>query len=196
MKHTEFDVFKDYIGLKVHFNEWNFIWNPDKDYSTSPEALRKRRDKSFFTRLVSVKPKRTEWVEYLISAFMKDRHNWIGDIFDEDTEEAHRNRMSHRRALEYNFKVDCGNIQDSGYPLVELLKVGKSQPKIFETRIDGGITEETLAILDSFFNFTRQKTNNPLWEESRLRINKYKYVIGLNAEYRQKFKASIDTLIS
>ena len=198
MRHTEFDVFKDYVGLKVHFNEWDFIWNPDKNYNISTEALRKRKDKPFFTRLVAIKTKRVEWVEYLISAFMKNRHTWVGDIFDEDTEESHRVRMSHRRALEYNFKVDCENIREhlsaNAMTLPQLLRIGNSQPRIFETRVDGGVTEETLGVLDHFFHFTRQGTNNMLWEESRLKICKYKHTLGLH-EYAVKLKPHIDTLL-
>lgn len=199
MRHTEFDVFKDYVGLKVHFNEWDFIWNPDKQYNISLNALRKRNDKPFFTRLVAIKTKRVEWVEYLISCFMKDRHSWIGDIFDEETEEAHRVRMSHRRALEYNFKVDCENIQEhmraNAMTLPQMLKIGNSQPRIFETRVDGGVTEETLGIFDWFFNFTSQATNNMLWEESRLRLRKYKYTLGIDSQIH-RFKPHIDTLIN
>lgn len=199
MRYTEFDVFKDYIGLKVHFNRWEFIWSPEKFYNISLDAFRKRNDKAFFAKMVAIKPKRVEWVEYLISAFMKDRRNWIGDIFDEDAEEVHRIRMSHRRALEYNFKVDCENIRDhlraNAMNLPQLLKIGNSQPRIFETRVEGGVTEETLAILDHFFNFTRQSTNNMLWDETRLKIAKYKYTLNLRG-YSGRFKQHVDTLLA
>lgn len=198
-KHTEFQVFKDYVGIKLHFNEWKFVWNPDKEYAITPDAMRKRSDKVFFTRLVTVKPSRHEWVEYMTSAFMKDRHTWIGDMFDEEIEDQHRSRMSHRRALEYNFRVDMDNVkshlESNVMTLPELLKVGNSQPRIFETRIEGGITEESLAILDRFFGFTRQSTSNMLWEETRLRIHKYACLINAQ-QYMPKFKAHVDTLLT
>lgn len=196
-RHTEFDVFKDYVGLKVHFNYWHFTWNPDHAYNISLDAFRKRKDKASFSRMVAIKPKRVEWVEYLISAFMKDRHTWIGNTFDEDIEDAHRTRMRHRRALEYNFKVDCENIRDhldtNVMNLPQLLKIGNSQPRIFETRVEGGVTEETLAIMDRFFNFTRQSTNNMLWEETRLKLRKYRDLLNVDLT---KFRPHIDTLLS
>lgn len=199
MKKIEFETYKEYVGLKLHFNEWDFIWRPEHEYRMSTDAWVKRNDKAFFSRLSVVKPKRDERVEFLISAFMKNRQTWIGEIFDEEIEESHRVRMSHRRALMYNFRVDCENIQDhlqaNGMRLVELLRVGTSQPRIFEERVDGGVTEETLSIFDWFFNYSRQETNNLLWEENRLKICKYKYTLGLQ-EYASSLKSHIDTLLA
>lgn len=196
-KHTEFDVFRDYVTLKVHFNEWRFNWNPERTYDISVDSYRKRKDKHCFTRMVAIKPSRNEWIEYFISAFMQNRRKYVGDMFDEELEDEHRNRMSHRRALEYNFRVDCDNIRDhlqaNAITFPQLLKIGISQPRLFETRIEGGVTEETIAILDKFFNFTRFQTNNMLWEETRLKVHKYSALIDVEPK---RFKQHIDTLIS
>lgn len=197
LKHSEFDVFKDYVALKVHFNQWKFTFHPEKSYNIQPDAYRCRKDKHFFTRMVAIKPRRDEWIEFFISSFIKNRRKYVGDMFDEETEDDHRNRMSHRRALEYNFKVDCENIQEHllahSMTLPQLLKIGRSQPVLFETRIEGGITEESIAIMDKFFNFTRFQTNNMLWEETRLKINKYSKLLDVDMS---RFKQHIGTLIS
>ena len=199
MKREEFDAYKEYVGLKLHFNEWDFIWRPDHEYRMGSDAWNKRRDKAFFTRLSVIKPKRPDRIEFLVSAFMRNRNTWIGEIFDEEIEESHRVRMSHRRAIMYNFRVDCDNIQDhlqsQNMRLIDLLKVGTSQPRIFEGRVDGGVTEETLSILDHFFSFTKQSTNNLLWEENRLKLHKYKYTLGLQ-EFTNDLKSHIDTLLA
>lgn len=199
MTKNEFDTYKEYIGIKTHFNQWDFVWRPEYEYNVKPESWEKRRDKSFFSRLSNIKPKRPERIEFLISAFMHSRHTWIGEIFDGEVDDCHRNRMSHRRALMYNFRVDCDNIQDhlhaTGMTFAELLKIGSSQPRIYESRIEGGVTEETMSIIDHFFAFTKQSTNNLLWEETRLKIHKYKYTLGLG-EMVNDLHPHVKTLIA
>lgn len=194
------DVFKDYCGIKVHFNEWGFNWNPDRSLNLNAASFVKRKDKSFFYRLAEIKKgSRPEWIEYLISGFMGNRHSWIGDLFDDYAEDRHAARMKNRRALGYHFRVDAENIKNhleqTGMPFTDLLKVGRSQPRIFEERVAGGITEESLAILDYFFGFTRQETENMLWSETRLKINKYSRLLNIGPQV-DLFKPQVDFLIS
>ena len=195
----EYVAFTDYVGLKAHFNTWDFVWSSDREYRRLANAWNARHDKMHFAKLYLSKPKREDRIEFLISAFTLNRRLWVGDMFDDEVEMAHRNRMSHRRAIMYNFRVDCDNIQDhllhTGQRLPELLKIGNNQPLIFEDRVEGGVTDETLSILDYFFNFTRQGTTNLLWEETRLKLNKYKHVLALQS-FTSDLKPHINTLLA
>jgi hypothetical protein len=200
MNNNEFFVFKDYVGLKVHFNVWEFNWRFDYDYHMKESALAKRNDKHFFERFSSLFSKRNEWVEFLISCFMRDKRMWVGDMFEEDLKDYHRSRMIKRVALIYTFRNDAENIfefmAENNLTLKELLKTKDQRPLILKIRqqIHGGVSDETLALFDKFFRFTQQKTLDPLWEEERLRY--YKYGCLLKVEKLDQIKSILNQLLA
>jgi hypothetical protein len=195
-----FYVYKDYVGLKTHFNVWKFYWHSEHDYRLSEEAFAKRNDKHFFKRLYNIFPKRNDRLEFLISCFLHDKRMWIGDMFEEELRDLHRARMTKRSALVYTFRNDAENIADfmieHDLTLKKLLLTNEQRPLILKHRhqILGGVSEETLALFDKFFGFTRQVTANPLWEEERLRYHKYNHLIEI--ERIEQIKPIINQLLA
>lgn len=200
MSDNGFRVYKDYVGLKTHFNVWKFHWYPDHDYRMSESAFARRHDKHFFGRLFKTFPKRNDRLEFLISCFLHDKRMWIGDIFEEDLRDLHRARMVKRGALVYTLRNDAENIADfmAGHELTlkKLLLTDGQRPLILKHRrqILGGVSEETLALFDKFFGFTQQVTPNPLWEEERLRYHKYNHL--LEVERVEQVKPILNQLIA
>lgn len=194
----DFLAFKDYICLKNHFNVWEYNWNPDKTIRISADAFEKRKDKAYFHKVSYNLKDRNTWIEHYTTSFLSNPRCWIGAMFDEDIIEAHMKRMKRRRALLYNFRVDMecinGHLEESGGRFIDLLKIGRTQPGIFETRIEGGVTEESLAILDAIFDYTKYGSMNPLWNETRLKLNKYRRILAYDMDL-SPYKSSVDHLL-
>lgn len=195
-----FCAFKEYVGLKVHFNEWKFNWDSNRRYRLSESAFANRNDKHFFIRLSKAFPKRDDRIEFLISCFLHDKKMWVGDMFDEDLRDKHRARMVKRTALVYTLRNDAENIvdfmTDNGLTLKKLLLTDGQRPLILRHRdqIFGGVSEETLALFDKFFKFTQQVTLNPLWEEERLHYHKYNYLLKI--EKIEQIKSILSKLVA
>ena len=175
----DFQAFKDYICLKNHFNVWEYNWN-------------------YFNGIAYKLKDRDAWVEHYTTSFLANPKCWVGSMFDNELVEAHTIRMKRRRALLYNFRVDIeginAHLENNGGRFIDLLKIGRTQPGIFETRIEGGVTEESLAILDSIFDYTKYGSMNPLWNETRLKINKYRKLLTYDLDL-DPYKSSVDYLL-
>jgi hypothetical protein len=124
-------------------------------------------------------------MEFFISCFLKNKRLWIGDMFDENLLDDHRIRMTKRGALIYTFRNDVENILDfmseRNISFKKILLTDDQKPLIMKIRhqINGGVSDETLALFDKFFGFTKQVTPDPLWEEERLRLHKYNHLLEI-----------------
>ncbi len=200
----EHESFCDYVSLKVHFNNWKFTWNhndPDYHYKKiAPTAIDNRYDRKYFNQLNKLFKKPEQRREFLITGFLSNRKLWIGDFFNDDLISEHQARMRKRTSLIYTFNNDIENIiefmEDKSFTFKELIKANGQRPQLLKFKRDilGGISEETLAILDKFFKYTHQVTVNPLWDEERLHYNKYG--ILLNIDDTNRIKTSLQKLIA
>jgi hypothetical protein len=177
--------FRDYIGLKVHFSE-DMIWNRNMGKRLSEETLMSRKDYQFFQRLSYQIPDREERIQYFISCFLNDPDAWIGEMLDQEKMHAHKQRMRVVNALDYHFRSDVDNIVNFMYErkinVRELLLTDGQAPLIIREwpNILGGVTEETLALLDTGFKYCAQESSDPLWRQKSFLIAKYKYLLQLD----------------
>lgn len=200
----EHEAFCDYVSLKVHFNNWKFTWdynNTEYHYNRiAPTTIDTRRDRKYFSRLNREFKKPEQRQEFLITGFLNNRRLWIGDFFNDDLLSEHQARMRKRTSLIYTFNNDIENIlefmEDKSFTFKELIKANGQRPQLLKFKRDilGGISEETLAILDKFFKYTNQVTVNPLWDEERLHY--YKYGRLLNIDDINRIKTALQKLIA
>lgn len=177
--------FRDYVGLKVHFNE-DMIWNRNMGKRLTEETLCGRRDYQFFQRLAYQIPDREERIQYFISCFLNDPNSWIGEMLDQEKMHVHKQRMRTVNALDYHFRNDVDNIINFMYDykisVRELLLTDGQAPRIIRElpNVIGGVTEETLALLDIGFKYCNQVSSDPLWHQKSFLIAKYKYLLKLD----------------
>lgn len=197
------ETFCDYIYLKNYFNKWTFdVKNGSKGLYNfiSPNAITKRHDIIHFRKISNVFKSAEQRQEFFISGFLNNRRMWIGDFYSEDVIDLHKLRLKTRTALLYTFNKDVNNIidyiQEHNTTFKELFKVNGQRPKIMNVKSDiwGGVTDETLAILDKYFKYTSQETINPLWDEERLRYHKYGKL--LHIEDVNQIKPTLNKLIA
>lgn len=181
MKTEALRCFREYVTLKLHFNEESFEWRTENFKRLNLGVLLKRNDSFFFEKMTTKYPEHEDRVNVFVSAFLMDRHIWIRDIIGKDALLFHKQRMRKIHSLESIFVSDCENIEnhmaDTDISIADLLKIrNDDRPAIVSDRnkIIGGVTDETLSILDKAFCFTKQESSNPQWAETRLKLRKYK----------------------
>lgn len=150
------------------------------------ETLFGRKDYQFFQRLTYQIPDREERVQYFISCFLNDQNSWIGEMLDQEKMHIHKQRMRTVNALDYHFRNDVDNLinymLDSKITVRELLLTDGQSPRIIRElpNIMGGVTDETLALLDTGFKYCKQESADPLWRQKSFLTAKYKYLLKLD----------------
>lgn len=190
MDEKTLQTFKDYISLKLHFSDESFMFNQDSKMSKiDMTTLMKRKDIKFFVKLTENNRTRKERMELLISLFLKNQNAWIGEIFEDELKDFHSARLAKTKALKHTFEKDTKNIleymTENKKTIKELLLTNNDVPDIIKNRskIVGGISDETLALLDKAFKFCRQKTDNPLWRQRSFSIAKYKHFLEIDKDF-------------
>lgn len=190
MDHNHLCAFRDYITIKLHFNDPSFKFNQDKTFSKiTLESLSKRKDARFFIRMVEKYPKRQDRIDILVSLFLLKPDAWIGEIFEDEFKDYHLDRLSRVKSLKRTFEVEMMNIKDylkdKNLNLTQMLLTDGDIPDIIKKRrrIRGGISDETLSLLNYVFGFCNQKIENPLWQQKSLSLSKYKNFLNVQDEF-------------
>lgn len=171
------DTFKEYVGVKLHFNDKNFIYNSPKQLSRyTVDTLKKRRDSSFFIRLARRFDRSPEdRLQFIVSQFKSDKNAWIGDFFTPSSDEIHNKRMKVINSIGYYVNKDIDDIIDKYHDrsLSDILKVNLDRPLIYK---DMKLNDETLIVIDELFPF-EDESYNPLWADNLMMYRKYKHFV-------------------
>lgn len=180
-------VFSDYVRLKYLFRNV-MKWNPDKK-PFSQDALDSRPDFKSFYIAAKKYDCRSEIVDRLVSGFLQNKDFYIINMYELDYIEFHNKRFRTCSSLLHTWKTDIEKIQDfqilNSCPVSELLSK-KKVPEIIKKsrRIIGGVSMETLAILNYYFGFCENiTTNDPLWESQSAKIKSYSQLFKGGNEY-------------
>lgn len=189
-------TFQDYVGLKLHFNG-DLDWKRHMALRLGEEQLLKRKDAYYFIQLAE-QHDREKIIQMLISLFKRDRNSWIGGILEEENVAFHKKRMSIINSLKYAVRTDIERLvlfmEERKIDVRRLLTSDGQSPYIVtnQTDIIGGVTDETLALIDRAFKFCTQPSIDPLWEERRFMLGKYSSWIEVDGEF---LKQQLDRLV-
>lgn len=182
-------VFKDYVGLKIHFND-QMVWRRGQPLKLDEYNLLKRRDTYLFVRIAEETNDRDAIFERLVSMLKRNQSAWIGEYFEEETKQYHRERMAVVNALTYSFKMDVERVTDFMLEKKVTLKQAflpkdGQAPLIIqeEPNIIGGIKDESLALLNKALGFCSRITNDPLWNRRAFVLSKYQHWLPLADEH-------------
>lgn len=174
------ETFKEYVGLKLHFNNPDYVYsNPRQLSRFTVQTLLKRNDKDLFIKLAykfELDPNTRN--QYLISQFLNNKDVWIGDIFGESANKIHNKRMKIIDNFDHYFKKDMQSIVDkfSNKSLDDIIKVNYDRPLIYK---ELNLNFETLTLIDYVFPFDLESVN-PLWKENVLLMRKYQHFLPVN----------------
>lgn len=178
-----FLIYSNYVGLKTHFNTENFWFNLNGKPKVLPKTYRERQDRIWFERLAknySIN-KIPAAQEFLISAFLFNKKIWIGDIVEnENLDKFHTLRMKSRTALTRTIEQDIFKIEE--YLIDENLSIksllfNEGRPELLFLSRKLKITLETIALFSVAFKFTGKKSDDIIYDEERIKIEKYAYLI-------------------
>ena len=200
-KTNSVQALSDYIALKLHF-QGDIVWRPDLKMRISSETLAKRKDAWRFKALAKEYPDREDCVQFLVSAFMWNPSFYLVESENDEFKDFHKARMRRMSAIYHNFSLEMEAlteyVEDNEIRLSDLLNPRKKPAIMLVSRnIVGGISIETLAILEHFFGFCRgAKTADPLWNEQAFKISRYKYFCQPDKSEMEKFDGHVLTLIN
>lgn len=181
-----FRTYVDYVYIKKHFNDFEWVWNPKANYTRLKESsFEKRKDRFFFQKFEKAIAERDERIEYLVSAFLFNNEIWIGDIFEPEVSQFHNYRVKRVSGLESLFRSDVEKIEfyliDKGLTLQSiLLTTATNSPILIQDARTLGVSFETLTVINYFANFTDLWFPlHPLLKIRRLQLHKYKYLLHI-----------------
>lgn len=197
---TPLQAFKDYIGIKLHF-QGDLVWRPDVRTKITETSLTNRKDAHFFYSIPKEFDNRLEYIEKLVSAFLWDRKFYIVDRRSPELADYHRDRMKRFSSLHHTFATEMESIVEyveaNKIILPDLMDTARKPRIIRDSRkIAGGVSLETLAILEYYFGFCSGSTSSdPLWAEKAFTISRYKYFCQPTSATNAKYERHIKTLI-
>lgn len=196
-----FRTYVDYVYLKKHFNDIDWIWNPKANYARLKESsFEKRRDRFFFQKLEKEIADRDERIECLVSAFLFNNEIWIGDIFDPEVSQFHNDRVKRVSGLESLFRGDVEKIEfyliDKKLTLQSILLTSATKsPILIQEARTLDVSFETLAVINHFTSFTDLWFPlHPLLKIRRLQLHKYKYLLHIADKRYDRLRSIFESL--
>lgn len=185
-----FEVYKVYLALKLHFTTKSYDITKTKGaVRAKKETFLKRKDLTSIRKMAR-DFKRSEIIDILVANFVRG-DKW-GGIFDAGLLETHKQWLTNKQRMLYNFGTDLDNIlfRMEKDTLKSAINEG-SHPLIFRMYMSRDINLETLVILEKLRPFVSQYNDDFVLEDTCLLISKYKPFVrfdkdSINNQYREK----------
>jgi hypothetical protein len=189
---TGYEAFSLYNSLKLHFSSGSYDYFKYNGKSNiSIEAFENRKDKYHFYKL-SRQNEKEDYIEFLVSNFLIKENLWAGDLLQEESVIAYKQRMATIQSLGYKFQNDCQKLKDSVSSPNELLITDGDYPKLLIMTLQKDIHLETLVIMNSIMNFLpmwdKKITDTIRYPEFSRKVKKYTPFLQFDKE---KFKSII-----
>lgn len=169
---TPFEAYKKYLAIKNHFTSTYDYFKYQGKMHVKGESFETRRDKYQFYKL----SKHKDVENFLVSNFINRDLKWIGDLFDEDSNQIYTDWTKRQEAITYFFSSDLNNlltIFDDNIKVVD-----GQHPHLLKLYNRKQISLETLIILNDIFDFfpywNRRIDDSILWPEIYKKCIKYK----------------------
>lgn len=169
---NDFDVYKLYISLKSHFNGKYDYFKYNGKNRLNYSSYQKRKDKIFFQKLA----KHEDIHNFLLANLVEDSNIWIRELsYSEQAESIYKEWSKRQQSLTYNFEKELRNLNES---LNENIIVKDNEhPILLRKYINKEISIDTLCILLDILDAKKYWNKNlyydPIWEDLKLKVEKY-----------------------
>ncbi len=157
---TGFDAYKLYVAIKQHFNtdnSYNYIQYSGKQRQISVDSYNRRKDKFYFEAIGN--KKKGDLLQFYVANFVVGDGQWIGDMYNQESEKVYFGWKRIVESLTYLFKEDLVSIKEfldeRGLVFNDLFAIKDgSHPIIFRFVEQKMIKVETYIIMDAVLNFS------------------------------------------
>ena len=178
-----YEAYKKYLGIKLHFtkDEYDFF-KYNGETNAKFETFIQRNDKYFFVK--AARKYGDNIVDYFVSNIISNKSNYIKDM----NQEAYLDRQKRIDGLTYYFERDIEQLlRRSDKNFDKIFRVTRGQhPILIKTYLAKRVSLETLCILDSLLNYTKQFSNkitdDIIWPTLKTKIIKYTPFLKFNKE--------------
>ena len=184
-----FDVFKTYLGVKLHFTSDNYdYYKYDGKVNCKLETFTKRNDRYFFHKL-SKQYDRDNIVDFFVANFIHNNKKWVGNLLQNDGRDIYLDFKKRKESFGYHFRSDLVAISndftnrglsfDDGF-----LCSGGQHPRLLRLLIQKRASFQTIVALNYFLSFTKnwdkEITENVVWPKISSTIAKLKPFVKFN----------------
>ena len=189
MEYGGFDVYKVYLGVKLHFTtaSYDYIKYGGK-VNAKLETFTKRKDRYFFHKL-SKKYPADRILDYFVSNFVIDGKKWIGNLIRNDGDEAYTKYRKYNESFEYSLREELSGML-SDFELKRLsFDDGMGIPNGQHSRflrllIQGKISYQTAILLDELIafseNYDKEISEKVVWPDISKKLKRLRPFIRLN----------------
>ena len=169
---TPYEAYRSFHALKMHFtSNYDYVKYNGK-IKADVHSFDQRKDKYQYYRL----SKKKDPFNFLIANFVDGDLKWIGDVFDDKSEEAYNSWLKRQQSLTYIFTQDleklCTLFNDN------FIVVNGQHPLLLKMYFRREITIETMIILDDILGIFKYWNKNiedgVLWPSIYKKCMKYK----------------------
>lgn len=196
---TDFEVYRYYLALKLHFttDKYDIIANKGKISKITKEGFNKRTDLTHIRKIAKTYSDE-EVANFLIANFVSgDR--W-GGVFDSEANVRYKLWKKKKESLQYVFKNELDSIVNElefdKKDATWLFKIAKNEhPYIIKAFLRNAISIETLVIIEKLIGFVEkfdaELDDEFVWPDISRTIKKYKPFLKIekdkyNAIYRNR----------
>jgi len=186
--HDGFDVFKTYLGIKLHFTtDYDYIDYGGK-VNCKLETFTKRNDRYFFHKL-SKQYDKYEIVDFFVSNFLDNDKQWVGNLLQKDGKQVYLNYKKYKDGISYHFRNDMllvsNDFASRSIRFDDGLGSNDGQhPRLLRLYIQKKISHQSMVILDYHLNFIKQWdkqiTEKFVWPVLSKRLKKYRKFAKFN----------------
>jgi len=179
-----FDVFKTYLGVKLHFTSDNYdYYKYDGKVNCKLETFTKRNDRYMFHKL-SVKYKQDEIDDFMIANFVKKDKAWSGSLLEQDSHDTYLQYKKRKEGFNYWLKQEVNEVAKiASHQSVFRVDDGQ-HPRLLKLVIGKKISLETLLVMDYHLGFLKDWDNKIkdkiIWPNILKKIEKFKPFLRFN----------------
>ena len=176
---NEFQAYKEYIALKLHFTSDYDYFRYNGKTSVTPKSFNERKDKFHFKRLAK-KYDDSTIIEYFIANII-DNKQWIGNM-DMATYSQWQAKI---QSIEYVFSNDVEKLLTNVTDFDIIFNSDKgNHPKLIKAYLGKKISLETLVIFEKLLDFrktfNKEITDQIIWPKVNMLIEKYEPFVDAN----------------
>jgi hypothetical protein len=170
---TPYEVYKEYLALRNHFNNASYdYFKYLKKSSAKADSFNKRKDKFFFEKVAKHKDPHN----FILANFVHNPKSWIRDMaYSEDAERIYQEWLKRKESLTYVVKNDLEKLQ---FPFDSNFIIKNNQHSyVLSLYLGGRINIETICVLSNIVDcipyWDKQMKDDFVWQQTRTLIKKY-----------------------